>query len=455
MRRHTLARRLALTYVALTIGLAVVLSLASMWTVAKLEDNLQAIDMGMAVARVRDDFLAGKDVGRTDRFFHGVPGSDAFPDWLRSAPLGFRKFSHDGRTWHVMTDDDNGTRYMLLRDYTAFEHEQRHSHWLTVGSVAASLVMAFVLGGVVTRRFTRPLLRLAEQVGERPDLPPQTQLAKHYRNDEIGRLAAAFDETYNQLEAALQREKLFTADVGHELRTPLMVISSSCELLLDDVMLHDAQRTQVQRLYSATQEIDQQLAAYLMLARARDDTRGFPQTDIAGAVREQIERWTSRARQLGLVLDAEYRHAEAVVSQHAAAGSPVISSAISPDAEATFKTPLFPAALLRIVLSNLIRNALQHASSGTRIHVVARAAGFQVADDGPGIPIAAQADIFTPFVRGGSANIDNLGLGLSLVQRICQHQGWQIAMQSLPASGTSFQVDLTPNPPTPATPPRD
>jgi signal transduction histidine kinase len=437
MRKHTLARRLARTYVLLTIVVGAVLSLASLWTVNTLEDHLQAIDMGLAVGRVRDDFLAGKEVGRADRFFHGQAGSDAFPDWLKSAPPGFSKLEHDGRTWHVMTDDGDGARYMLLRDYTAFERSQQYAHWLTVGGVAAALALAFVLGGVITRGFVRPLRRLAEQVGERPDLPLQTRLAKHYPDDEIGQLATAFDETYNQLEAALQREKLFTADVGHELRTPLMVISSTCELLLDDAYLQMSQRTQVQRIHAATKEIDQQLAAYLMLARGRDESDGFARTDTVSAVNEQVSRWAPRARQLGLVLEAKYSNAEEtqaadIAATMAATVVPMVATA----------APTYPAALLRIVLSNLIRNALQHALDGTCIRVIATPTSLQVSDDGPGIPASAQSGIFAPFVRGGRASADNLGLGLSLVQRICQHQGWHVSLASTPETGTRFHVEL-------------
>jgi signal transduction histidine kinase len=425
IRRRTLVWQLVLTYLLLIMLVGALLSLVSLWTVDTLEDHLQKIDMGMAVGRVRDEFLAGRDVKRTDRFFHGKPGSDAFPVWVRQVTPGFRKLEHDGRTWHVMSNDQDGTRYMLLRDYTAFEQNQVDSHWLTVCSVAGSLVAAFILGGVVTRRFVRPLIRLAAQVGKRPGLPPQTRLAENYPDNEIGQLAAAFDETYNQLEAALQREKLFTADVGHELRTPLMIVSSSCELLLDDASMRPEQRSQVQRIYAATKEIHQQLAAYLMLARGRGESSGFTQTDTAAAVTDQVTRWTPRARQLGLALTAEFSNSDESRARETAVN--------------------FPAPLLRIVLSNLIRNALQHASDGTRVLVSATPTSLEVSDDGPGVPVDAQARIFMPFVHGSHTSSENLGLGLSLVQRICQHQGWHVSLSSTLGTGTCFRVDLLGN----------
>ncbi|MBN3723165.1 ATP-binding protein [Burkholderia sp. Ac-20379] len=418
--RRTLARQLILTYLLVAVVVAALLSLASLWAIDTLEVHLQRIDMGMAVNRIRDEYLNGRDVGREDRFFHGAPGSTAFPPWLRALPAGFSKIEHDGRQWHAMVDDRDATRYLLLRDYTEFEHRQQRSHWIAVASMAGALILAFVLGGAITRRFVRPLLRLAAQVGERPALPPQTRFAHEYPDNEIGRLAAAFDDTYNQLEAALQRERLFTADVGHELRTPLMVISSSAELLLDEPGLSDAQRSRLQRMHTATKEIDQQLAAYLLLSRGAGDTHGFLMTGAVETARDETGRWRALAAQRGFALDLE--------TDEAVAGDAAM--------------PRYPSALLRIVLSNLIRNALQHADGGTRILVRAAPGSLEVSDDGRGIAFEAQAGVFAPFVHGERADAGNLGLGLSLVQRICQHQRWRVTLDSAPGRGCRFRIDL-------------
>ncbi|KAF1051579.1 MAG: hypothetical protein GAK41_01289 [Burkholderia gladioli] len=73
---------------------------------------------------------------------------------------------------------------MLLRDYTEFEHRQQRSHWIAVASMAGALILAVVLGGAITRRFVRPLLRLAAQVGEPPAMPLQTRFAHEYPDNE-------------------------------------------------------------------------------------------------------------------------------------------------------------------------------------------------------------------------------------------------------------------------------
>ena len=415
--RRGLARHLVLTYVALALLVAGLLSWLSVWSVGKLEAHLQRIDMGMAVERVRGDFLAGIDPGRPNRFFHGAPGSDAFPEWLRRLTPGFHKIEHAGRVWHVMADDLDGQRYMLLRDYTDYEQSLIASHWAAVSGLAGSLALAFILGILATRRLLRPLSRLADQVNTRGAQPPQTRLAPDYPPDEIGQLAAAFDATYNQLEQALRREQLFTADVGHELRTPLMVITSSCELLRDEQPLDADGLARLSRIEAAAADMGERLDTYLMLARGSDASERFPRESALHTAQAQLAAWTAVAQRRGMQLRLEAAASDAQALQ-------------------------FPAPLLRAVLSNLIRNALQYAGPQARVVITAGPDFMQVADNGPGIPAARHEAIFSPFVRGEQPESGNLGLGLSLVQRICAHQGWRVSLQSAPGCGTVFRVEL-------------
>lgn len=426
--RRGLARHLVLTYVALALLVAGLLTWLSVWSVGKLEAHLQRIDMGMAVERVRGDFLAGIDPGRPNRFFHGDPGSAAFPDWLRRLAPGFHKIERDGRVWHVMVDDQGGQRYMLLRDYTDYEQSQVASHWTAVTGLAGSLALAFILGILATRRLLRPLSRLAAQVNTRGAQPPQTRLAQDYPPDEIGQLAAAFDATYNQLEQALRREQLFTADVGHELRTPLMVISSSCELLRDETSLDAGVQARLARIEGAAADMSDRLDTYLMLARGQDAAERFTRESAPTTARSQLAAWTAVAQRRGMQLRLDVQDGPALQ---------------------------FPAPLLRAVLSNLIRNSLQYAGPDATVLITAGPGFMQVSDNGPGIPAERHEAIFSPFVRGEPArgeppDAGNLGLGLSLVQRICAHQGWTVSLQSAPGRGSVFRVDLA-APPGPAT----
>ena len=196
-----------------------------------------------------------------------------------------------------------------------------------------------------------------------------------------------------------------------------MVISSSCELLREEQALDAAGQARLARIEPAASDMGERLDTYLMLARGGDAADLFARESAAAAARGQLAAWTAVAQRRDMRLTLE---------------------------EATQTTPalLFPAPLLRAVLSNLIRNSLQYAGPQARVVITAGPDFMQVADDGPGIPAERHASIFNPFVRGEQPDAGNLGLGLSLVQRICEHQGWRVSLASRPGEGSRFRVDL-------------
>lgn len=101
----------------------------------------------------------------------------------------------------------------------------------------------------------------------------------------------------------------------------------------------------------------------------------------------------------------------------------------------------YNAAFLRSVMGNLLRNALHYTDSGS-IRLELSGAAFVVQDTGVGIPEEDREAMFQPFVRGGAKRGDGLGLGLSLVQRICDNQGWSIALTAVEPNGCRFEVVL-------------
>ena len=104
----------------------------------------------------------------------------------------------------------------------------------------------------------------------------------------------------------------------------------------------------------------------------------------------------------------------------------------------------YNASFLETVISNLLRNALMYAESGT-VRMIIDKDQVSIEDTGPGISEETQSKIFEPFFRGVNDTGEGIGLGLSMVQRICRHQGWDITVRSLQPIGTSFTVLLKTN----------
>jgi signal transduction histidine kinase len=286
-----------------------------------------------------------------------------------------------------------------------------------VGFVLA-LALAVFLGWVLARRVMAPVVRLARQVRHRDQLlglaPP---LAPDYAADEVGELAVAFDATLGRLRDALTRERMFTSDVSHELRTPLMVLASSCELLLENPALDQRARAQVERIERACEEMRDLVQTFLMLARTQRDDAGMnPQLTLQGAAQQLLTLWREPIEGKGLVL--EYHPEQASPGNY----------------NATF---------LYAVMGNLLRNALHYTDHGF-IRLTLLAHGFTVEDSGVGIPEEKREAMFQPFVRGNEKRGEGLGLGLSLVQRICENQGWTVSLDPMEPNGCRFSVDFKP-----------
>lgn len=416
IRRYSLGRRMILIYVLVSLVAGGLVLGVSTWSLLRLEVRLQQIDMGIAIERIRTELTLG-GAGRPGRFFHGAPGSEAFPPELRRYTPGFYKLVRQGDVWHGLVRDEDGQRFILLRDYTEYEHMQQSAVMAGVIGLLAVVALTFVLGLITTRRLVRPVERLAARMTRRAEQPQRTRLTPDFPPNEIGTLAQAFDTTYNHLEQALQRERLFTADVGHELRTPLMAALSACEVLRDEPALDPLVAAQLVRIEASMQDMHERLQTYLILARGEGDCLGFPHAPLAQIVAEQGALWMPAAQRQGLHLDLLIE-ADSGEGQH------------------------YPVPLLRAVLANLLRNAVQYAGSGSQIQLRSGADWLEVQDNGPGIAVEQQVEIFQPFVRGGQPGNRNLGIGLSLVQRICTHQGWRVQVTSAPGEGTCFRVAL-------------
>jgi signal transduction histidine kinase len=103
----------------------------------------------------------------------------------------------------------------------------------------------------------------------------------------------------------------------------------------------------------------------------------------------------------------------------------------------------YNATFLTAVMGNLLRNALHYTDQGF-IRVSLTATGFVVEDSGVGIPEEKREAMFEPFVRGNEKRGEGLGLGLSLVQRICEDQGWTVSLSTMEPNGCRFEVELDP-----------
>ncbi|MGW8462728.1 sensor histidine kinase [Pseudomonas sp. CLCA07] len=418
--KQSLAQRIIIAFALMSALVAGAFAMGIVATVHVVEEKLISSGLGGDLQRLllMDSMSDWNHRPEPDQLFYfsGGAGDFELPKDLRNLDSGFHEVFRDQLSYHAMVEIVDGRRYVLLQDQSDFEERERVLFAVVLTGFVLSLALAVFLGWVLARKVMAPVVRLARQVRHRDQLlglaPP---LAPDYAADEVGELAVAFDATLGRLRQALNRERLFTSDVSHELRTPLMVLASSCELLLENPGLDQRGRAQVERIARACEEMRELVQTFLMLARAqREDASMSPQQNLSQVAEGLLNLWREPIETKGLTLIFE-------------PGPPPVSS--------------YNATLLHAVMGNLLRNALHYTERGF-IRLTLTATGFFVEDSGVGIPEDKREAMFEPFVRGSEKRGEGLGLGLSLVQRICENQGWSVSLTTMEPNGCRFQVEL-------------
>lgn len=418
--KQSLTKRIVIVFALMSAFVAGVFALGIVATVHVVERKLTTTTLSGGLHRL----LAMDDISQWSHkpekselfFFEGGQGPLALTRQLAALPIGFQEIKFHGDDFYAMVEAVGGRKYVLLRDQESLEQREHLLFIVVIVGFILSLLLAVVLGRLLARRVMAPVIRLARQVRHRDQLievaPP---LHPDYAADEVGELALSFDQTLGRLRSTLGREKLFTSDVSHELRTPLMVLATSCELLLANPSLDPRSTAQVSRIARASNEMRQLVETFLMLARKPEEVSVQSTCTLKDVADAQIEVWGCLIREKGLefIYDPQQVGAQR-----------------------------FNLTFLQSVMGNLLRNAWHYTDHGF-VRLTLNDNRFVVEDSGIGIPEERRHAMFQPFVRGDEQRGEGLGLGLSLVQRICTQQDWQVQLSTREPNGCRFTVTLT------------
>jgi two-component system OmpR family sensor kinase len=328
-------------------------------------------------------------------------------------------------TWPARDEDGELFYVVVGQSLRDVERAQRQLMLLLGIANPAALLLAGLGGLWLANKALSPvdkLTRAAERIG-RGNLNERVEEPRS--GDEIGRLAATFNEMIGRLEQAFERERRFTADASHELKTPLAVLRGDIEVALR------RQRTpaEYQRvLKSSLEEIAR-------LTKLTEDLLTLARSD---------------AGQSALDL-------EPVRLDMLAAGSRAYVSSLAESAgvELTYEVPVSPVVVvgdgkrLQQLLVNLLDNAIKYTPPGGSVRlslsVDDSSALIEVSDTGRGIPDWALPHIFERFYRQTDARdsrVDGFGLGLAISKWIVDAHGGTITVESREGHGSRFTVRL-------------
>jgi two-component system, OmpR family, sensor kinase len=285
----------------------------------------------------------------------------------------------------------------------------------------AALVLALLGGWLVAGRLGQRVRRLelaAEEVSRGSFVDPLPVDSK----DELGQLTRTFNEMQAQLRQVDVARKEFIATASHELRTPIFSLAGFVELLQDEDLDEDTRR---EFLETMSEQVDRlQKLSVDLLDLSRLDAGSLElhpeEVDLSELARSIVHEFTPAMANHGTDLDVQLpkQGPEAVCD------------------------PERVAQIMRILLDN----ALRHTPAGTHVTVRADrsngAAGFTVADAGPGLPEGSRAKVFERFYTGDAAR--GAGLGLAIARELAERMDGRLRVTSQ-SGGTAFTLELPAN----------
>jgi len=420
MKRRSLSRRIAAAFLGLALFAGCFGGLLAILFAYTTEDHIFDRLLALEMDSLQTAVALGEPLPEPELPFAAYYHDADLPDFLRAsltAEPGRREvFGGDGRHYHlrrVVPDSTAEPVWIVLQvqDYLVVRPVLTRIMAVLALSILAIIVIAAIIGLYVAHRVTQPLRSLAAEVAAlKPDHLP-AEWGTRYPPDEVGRLADALHDAFRRIQRFVDREQRFTQDVSHELRTPLAVIESSAEMLAKSPDPEQAAAL-IDRIRLAALSMHLSVDVLLALAREDDPTRSNERTAVLPIVERTVVNHAS-------LLD----------------GKPV---ALSVSIDSDWRIVGDPAAL-QVLVANLVSNAFRYTEKG-EIRIERDGDDLVVIDSGSGIDEALQPDVTKPAVKCHAS--PGLGLGLSIVERLCDRYGWRFRLTSSP-EGTMARLVLS------------
>lgn len=325
-------------------------------------------------------------------------------------------------------DKDKKYPYLVLRTalpLTPVAATLRHLLLLLIGLSSLLWLSAALVGGRLCRRALAPVRHMAEAARAMNAAEPSQRLPAVTTGDELEELNHAFNQLLGRLQESFERQRRFTGDASHQLRTPLTSLLGHIDLALRRPRAAEDYPPVLGVLRQQTLQMRQIVETLLFLARADAEANApsLEPLDLRAWLTEHLAAWSGHARAGDVRLEL-------------AGEGPLWVQAQAP--------------LLGQLLDNLLENAGKYSAAGTPITVSATAEKdgvcLSVADEGCGITTEDLQYIFDPFYRSKQARTQGVagtGLGLAVAQRIAVALGGVLQAHSQPGQGARFTLRLS------------
>lgn len=344
-----------------------------------------------------------------------VPADGPEPPHLRGLAPGYHPLPDAGDGFSAVYVAAHGADRLLFE----FKGERVSDLTFYFGLVPLAVVLVIVYSAMwiayrLSQQAVSPLVGLAQRVSTLDPMAPGSEIGFEDEHDhEVRVLAKALEQYTDRIRSFVDRERTFTRDASHELRTPITVIRLAAAALLDDDALSSRARTQAERIQAAAHDMTELVEAFLLLAR--EDAQGLVSepVDMAAVVTTEIERARPLLKRKPVTVETDFQ------------ASPALSA---------------PERVLSVLVGNLIRNAFHYTERGV-VRIRLASGVLTIDDSGVGIRQEQVATLLRPFQRGAAASGGvGWGVGLTIVKRLVDRFGWELAFTSREGGGTRVRV---------------
>ena len=347
--------------------------------------------------------------GRTERFFQ----EDFFADGNLHVIYAAKDVEAAGQAFHIQA--------ALDLDMDASDRYTQHTPAIFLLCAIPIICLSWIIAWRAAARMLSPIKRIIAQAEEIGSSSLMKRLDESGADDELRLLARTFNDLFARLEKDFEREKRFTADVSHELKTPIAVISGHADLLLrwgkDDPQVLESSLEVIRREAASMAAIAEQLLA---LNRAQSPHSSSPP-------KEKISAYSFLH---SIKEDFAMIEPRAEISVTCAPGAEIETSPES----------------LKEILRVVIKNGIQYNESAhPKIEIAVEGSEITVRDNGIGIAAEDLPHIFESFYRADKARTRSrggAGIGLAIAKAVAENIGARISAESSCGEGTTIRIRL-------------
>jgi signal transduction histidine kinase len=380
-----------------------------------LEDDLLAKQAEFELQNIKS-LLAGDPKAQLPRsanlsiYLNSRDPTQPVPQHLVDLPEGiYHDIKLDGKNFHVQIASIGDDRVYIVTDITEIEHSEGLLHKIFLGAWIILIVVLFFIAFILSRKLSRPIAQLSEKLSSINPDQRGVRLGDQFADDEVGRIAQAFDSYTEKMDSYVEKQMAFAAMASHELRSPLTIIRTSADLIAsrhDDPAI-DEHLDKIQR---ASANMANMIHALLAVTRDQPVENTFEPIALRPLVVEIINSLQPEIRAKHIDIDNSLDKTDCVRAD---------------------KT------LLTVVLINLIRNGVKHGENSS-IRIDMADSNLSISDNGFGIDSEDLQHIFDFAYRG--QNSQGYGVGLYISKLICDYLGWSLRLEANPQGGIVAQV---------------